>query len=74
MSNINEMSEFEKEEKLYTIEDFCGRYPIGIFHEPDKEEWYKINKVLNDNGLSLDVISASNRRDILDSIKEIITG
>ena len=24
MSNINEMSEFEKEEKLYTIEDFCA--------------------------------------------------
>jgi hypothetical protein len=59
------------DEKLEKIKDWCNAYPVDIFPEPDMK---KAHKVLKENGMTLDAISASNMRHVLNGIKKIIEG
>ena len=61
----------ELEEKLKRILDWCNAYPVGIFKVPDLK---KAHKVLKENGMTLDAISAHAMRHVLDGIKKIIEG
>lgn len=57
------------QEKMYKIKTWIGAYPLSVFPEPD----FKIaHKVLKKHGISLDAISASNMRHVLEGIKNII--
>lgn len=56
-------------DKMHEIRTWVNAYPLDIFPEPDFE---KAHKVLRQNGMSLDAISASNMRHVLDGIKKII--
>jgi hypothetical protein len=49
--------------------NWCEAYPLDIFPEPD---FKKAAKVLKENGMTLDAISASNMRHVLDGIKRIL--
>ena len=51
------------------IKNWCDAYPVKIFPEPD---FGKVRKVLEKNGMTLDAISASNMRYVLDGIKKIL--
>ena len=57
------------EEKFQKIENWCEAYPLSVFPEPDLE---KAAKILKENGMTLDSISASNMRHVLNGIKNII--
>lgn len=57
------------EDKLNKIEAWTKAYPLQVFPEPD---FAKAAKVLKNNGMTLDSISASNMRHVLDGIKRII--
>jgi hypothetical protein len=59
----------EAQEKLDKIREWTEAYPVDIFPEPD---FKKAAKVLKDNGMTLDSISASNMRHVLSGIKTII--
>ena len=59
----------ELEKCLKRIKNWCDAYPIEIFPEPD---FKKAAKVLKDNGMTIDSISASAMRHITEGIKEII--
>ena len=54
---------------LQKISDWQRAYPIDIFPEPD---FKRANEVLNVAGFTLDAISASNMRYVLNGIKEIV--
>jgi hypothetical protein len=56
-------------EKLAAIRKWCDAYPLKVFPEPN---WKRAAMVLSDHGMSLDAISASNMRHVLDGIREII--
>jgi len=47
-------------------------YPIAAFPEPSKQDWKDIRKVLDDNGFSLDNISASAMRNVLTYAADLI--
>ncbi len=55
--------------KLDKINSWINAYPLEVFPEPD---FKKAAKVLKDNGMTLDAISASNMRHVLNGISEII--
>jgi hypothetical protein len=57
------------EDKLDKIKRWCDAYPIDIFPEPDLK---KAAKILKENGMTLDAISASNMRHVLSGVKRII--
>lgn len=57
------------EDKLDKIKAWCKAYPVTMFPEPDLK---KAAKVLKDNGMRLDDISASNMRHVLKGIQNII--
>jgi len=57
------------EEKLQQIKNWCEAYPLDVFPEPD---FKKVHKILRENGLSLDAVSASNMRHVLRGIQKII--
>lgn len=66
------MSELkELRDKLHQIETWINAYPLEIFPEPD---FKKAAEVLKQNGMTLDSISASNMRHVLNGIKDIIEG
>jgi hypothetical protein len=46
-----------------------GAIPIDIFIEPTKEQWAAAHEVLKAAGLSLDAISGSNVRHVVDGMK-----
>ena len=58
-------------DKLQKIKNWIDAYPIKIFPEPD---FKKAPKVLKENGMTLDSVSASNMRHVLSGIKDIIGG
>lgn len=64
----NERMELENE-KFEKIKQWCEAYPLDIFPEPDLK---KAAKVLKENGITLDAISASNMRHVLSGVKAII--
>lgn len=59
----------ELEEKLHKIKIWCDAYPLSVFPEPDLK---KAAKVLKENGMTLDSISAHNFRHVLNGIKNLI--
>jgi hypothetical protein len=64
------MDELEKiQDKLYRIKTWIDAYPLSVFPEPD---FKKAHAVLKQHGMSLDAISASNMRHVLEGIKNII--
>jgi hypothetical protein len=54
---------------LARIEAWCDAYPVKVFREPD---WKKAADLLKSGGMTLDAISASNMRHVLDGIRRII--
>lgn len=68
-SHPTEPGEGEIQDKLHQIKMWIDAYPLKIFPEPDFE---KAAKVLKDNGMTLDAISASNMRHVLNGIRDII--
>ncbi len=63
-SQIEEMSK-----KLYKIRQWCEAYPLDVFPEPD---FKRAAKVLKENGMTIDAISASNMRHVLTGVKKIL--
>lgn len=57
------------QDKLAKIVQWIEAYPLEVFPEPDLK---KAAKVLKENGMTLDAISASNMRHVLNGIKAII--
>ncbi len=59
----------ELEEKLEKILLWANAYPLEIFPEPD---FKKAAQVLKENGITLDAISASCMRHVINGVKAII--
>lgn len=59
----------DMQDKLHKISQWAEAYPIKIFPEPDLK---KATKVLEENSMTLDSISASNMRHVLQGVKDII--
>jgi hypothetical protein len=57
------------EEKLWEIRKWCDAYPLSVFPEPD---FKRARELLEAGGMTLDAISASNMRHVLDGIRKII--
>ena len=57
------------QDKMHKIKTWIDAYPLDIFPEPD---FKKAAKVLKENGMILDSISASSMRHVLNGIKDII--
>ena len=55
-------------EALVKIDIWAKAYPLKAFPEPDLK---KVAKVLKDAGLSLDAVSASNMRHVINGVKDI---
>jgi hypothetical protein len=67
----NRIQEGEKAiEKIEKIKDWSKAYPLDVFPEPD---FKKAHKILKENGMTLDAISASNMRHVLNGILELLT-
>lgn len=59
----------ELEDKLQKIKNWCDAYPLEVFPEPDLDE---VAFILKENGMTLDAVSASNMRHVLNGIKDIV--
>jgi hypothetical protein len=57
-------------ELLQEINEWAKAYPITIFPEPD---FNKAHKVLTENGMTLDAISASNMRHVLTQVEKMVS-
>ena len=55
--------------RMHRILTWIDAYPLNIFPEPDFE---KAGKILKKHGITLDAITASNFRHVLEGIKKII--
>jgi hypothetical protein len=58
----------ELRESLQKIADWSESYPLSVFPEPD---FKKAHKVLTENGMTLDAISASCMRHAIMGVGEI---
>lgn len=54
---------------LARIVAWCDAYPLKTFPEPD---WAKAAELLRAGGMTLDAISASNMRHVLEGVRRII--
>ncbi|MCP4279506.1 MAG: hypothetical protein GY776_05810 [Alteromonas sp.] len=59
----------ELQDTLTLISEWCEAYPLEVFPEPN---FTKAGKVLEDNGIKLDAITASNMRRVLTAIQAMI--
>ena len=59
----------EANDLLDKIEAWAKAYPVSVFPEPD---FAKAHKVLTENGMTLDAISASNMRHVLTQLQKMI--
>jgi len=59
----------EAEAKLAQIRSWCSAYPLAVFPEPD---FAKAKELLEAGGMTLDAISASNMRHVLQGVLRII--
>jgi hypothetical protein len=57
-------------EVMHRIDNWAKAYPLKVFPELTQDNWKQAAEVLKANGLSLDRLSASNMRHVLDEIKE----
>jgi hypothetical protein len=58
-----------KADALHELTQWCDAYPVKIFPEPD---FAKAHELLQAGGMTLDAISASNMRHVLDGVRKII--
>ena len=67
------MNKFKKLEdlqnKMDEIKAWINAYPLSIFPEPDLK---KAHLILKEHGMTLDAVSASAMRHVLNGIKDII--
>jgi hypothetical protein len=70
-ARINELEEYNArlENTLERIANWTRAYPIDVFPEPD---WERVREVLAAGGISIDCVSASNMRHVVDGIAKII--
>ena len=54
---------------LQKIQYWASAYPLDVFPEPD---FKKVHEVLKVAGISLDAVSASNMRHVINGVKDII--
>ncbi len=66
--NLDEINE-RHETALHEIKSWINAYPLDVFPEPDFGE---VNFALEEAGLSLSQVSASNMRHVLNGIDKII--
>lgn len=59
----------ELETALMRIDNWAKAYPLKVFPEPD---FKKVAQVLKAAGMSLDAISASNMRHVINGVKDIV--
>ena len=59
----------DSDDKLAKIRAWIDAYPLEVFPEPD---FKKAARVLKAYGMTLDAISASNMRHVLQGVKQII--
>ena len=59
----------EAEDKLSRINWWCKAYPLDVFPEPD---FNVVKEALLGVGQTLDAVSASNMRHVLNGVKDII--
>lgn len=57
-----------RNEALQKIKNWSDAYPLSAFPEPDMK---RAAEVLNGAGMTLDTISASNMRHVLNGVREI---
>lgn len=72
LTNLLELETAENEtltDALKQIRTWASAYPLAIFPEPD---FVKAAAVLKENGMTLDAISASNMRHVLDGVMRIV--
>jgi len=69
-SRLRRDEQLEKYEDMFQqIESWTRAYPIKVFPEPD---WEKVRAALEAEGITLDSVSASNMRHVIDGIRRII--
>ena len=59
------------EEALQVIADWGDPYPTTVFPEPDDEYYERAHRVLTENGMTLDRLSAANMRHIVTRVAKI---
>jgi len=59
------------EEALLRIAQWAEAYPLAAFPEPDADYFRRAHEVLVANGMSLDRISASNMRHVIQQVGKI---
>jgi len=59
----------ELEEVIHRLNNWCRAYPLDIFPEPD---FTKAEIILIEGGMTLDAISASNMRHVINGVAKII--
>ena len=57
--------------KLQDIHQWCDAYPLDIFPEPD---FKAVRSALAEHDITIDAVTASNMRHVLDGIRKIIDG
>lgn len=58
----------ELEEALHKIAQWSDAYPLSVFPEPD---WKKVRDLLEAGGITLDSVSASNMRHVVEGVGKI---
>lgn len=61
----------EMQGKLFKLSQWAKAYPLDVFPEPD---FKKAAEVLKDNDMTLDSISASNMRHVIEGVNRILNG
>lgn len=56
---------------LQQIVQWSEAYPVKVFPEPTPEQWAKAAELLKSAGMTLDAISASNMRHVVDGVGKI---
>jgi hypothetical protein len=56
-------------DKQHAVYEWCNAYPIDIFPEPD---FVAVRAALAEHDITIDAVSASNMRHVLDGIRKII--
>lgn len=57
---------------LEKLEQWARAYPLKVFPEPLREEWQRAAALLSEKGLSLDRMSASNMRHVINGVRETV--
>lgn len=61
-----------KDDALHRLDSWVRAYPTTVFHEPTNDEWARANEVLEQAGISMTAMSASNMRHVITKAGEII--